>query len=112
MEKWTMVYFLTLDDDRVVVSYGDAQLRVATVTDFQAFMEAEAKRVGVSVSDLHVFASSKLESPQDVTNNAETIALAKALSDHCRAISAAAPLHRIHSEDASAATGANQWSAM
>jgi hypothetical protein len=74
-----MTYFLTIQEDAVVIRNGDCIIPLSSQEDFAAFLRNEAKTHHIAISDVPIFASSSMDFPEEFTSNPATIALAKAL---------------------------------
>jgi len=72
-------FFLTIENDAVVVKTDYVAQAVASEAELAAFIASSAKAAGVANEDLSVLASSSLDFPEEFTSNKATIALAKAL---------------------------------
>jgi len=75
-----MSLFLTIENDSVVLMDDrDVSYRVDSVEGYRLLLESEASRLGVTVEDLTVMASSSMDFPEDFTTNPQTVQLAREL---------------------------------
>jgi len=64
----------------VIITDGrDRVTKIASVAEFDAYFDAEAARLGVSVDALPVYNSSTMHFPEDSTSDPAVLALVEAL---------------------------------
>ena len=81
--------FLTIEHKRLMVMYVGTHGGVVTRTikdllDFTTFCNSKADEAKMAVEDFLIYASPSLDSPEEYTDNSETIELARTL--RCRSI--------------------------
>lgn len=77
-------FFLTIEHDRVVVQYngthgGFITRLIRSPGDLKDFLRSKAVEAGCTVEGLTVECSSTLDFPEEATQNAKTIATARAI---------------------------------
>jgi hypothetical protein len=76
-------YVVSIENNNVVISRGlEHHLTVIkSVDDYYSYWEAEARRRGCDIPDLHVYNSSTMDFPNESTSDPDTLELVRTLNE-------------------------------